>query len=299
MLKDILHFSSINTQTFDADWLKANNTRLDILRIDKIHPVVSGNKWFKLKYYLEEAVSQNAQTIGTFGGAYSNHIIATAYAAQAIGLRCIGVIRGERPKQLSHTLRDAEELGMHLHFVSREEYNNAEKIKPDFPGVYWISEGGYGPVGVKGAAEILSFANDLASYTHIVCAVGTGTMLAGLITASFPHQQVIGVSVLKNNFSIEDEVRAILPDKHHPFKIVYDYHFGGYAKHPEELLNFMRDIWTEHRFPTDIVYTSKALYAIKDMITKHIIPQGSKVLTVHCGGLQGNLSLRPGVLPFL
>lgn len=299
MLKDILHFNSINTQTFEADWLKTNDTRLDILRIDKIHPVVSGNKWFKLKYYLEEAISQHAETIGTFGGAYSNHIIAAAYAAQAIDLKSIGVIRGERPKQLSHTLRDAEELGMQLRFVSREEYNHTEKIRSGFPDVYWINEGGYGPIGVKGAAEILSFANDLASYTHIVCAVGTGTMLAGLITASLPAQEVIGVSVLKNNFSIEDEVRAILPNESHPFKIVYDYHFGGYAKHPEELLNFMRELWTEHAFPTDIVYTSKALFAIKDMITKHIIPQGSKVLTVHCGGMQGNLSLRPDVLPFL
>ncbi len=299
MLKDILDFSSINTQTFDADWLKVSDTTLDILRIDKIHPVISGNKWFKLKYYLEEAVSQNAQTIATFGGAYSNHIIAMAYAAQAIGIKCIGVIRGERPKQLSHTLRDAVELGMHLHFVSREEYNHPEKIKSGFPDVYWINEGGYGETGVKGAAEILSYANDLASYTHIVCAVGTGTMLAGLVAASLPHQQVIGVSVLKNNFSIEEEVRTILPDKSLSFKIVHDYHFGGYAKHPEELLKFMRQIWDEYAFPTDIVYTSKALFAIKDMITKHIIPTGSKVLTVHCGGLQGNLSLRPGVLPFL
>jgi len=273
----------------------------DILRLDLLHPVVSGNKWFKLQYYLQDALANEKNTIATFGGAYSNHIVATAFTAKEAGLKSIGFIRGEMVAQLSLTLLQATDYGMELRFIDRERYHNKEQIMQEWdrPDMYWIMEGGYGEPGAKGAADMLTI-RDTSEYTHILCAVGTGTMMAGLIKSAKSNQEVIGISVLKNHFGLEKEVRSLLSSEENQqaFSLMHDYHFGGYAKHPEELIEFMKDIWLTEKVPTDIVYTSKLLFAARDLIQKKYFPPGSKLLLIHSGGLQGNNSLQPGRLPF-
>lgn len=299
MAQDSMHFEKIFTQTIEADWLP-QDTKLDVLRIDRIHDIISGNKWFKLKYYLKEAFAANAITIGTFGGAYSNHIVAVAFACKESGIKSIGIIRGEEPPILSDTLQDAKKYGMQLHFVTRAAYRDTEIIKQHFENVYWINEGGYGSIGAKGAAEILSFSTNKESYSHIICAVGTGTMMAGLIIAAQQQQNVIGISVMKGNYELMQKVDELLDEScaNKVYEIKHEYHFGGYAKHPPELIQFMNKVWQHNKLPTDIVYTAKTFYAAKQMIISNTIPKGSNVLMIHSGGLQGNRSLPDNTLLF-
>lgn len=278
-----------------------NRVCVDMLRLDLLHPVVSGNKWFKLRYYLEDALSLHKTTLATFGGAYSNHIVAAAFAANEAGLKSIGYIRGDQTTTPSPTLLQAMELGMKIEFISREDYQHKEKIIEDCrnPEIYWIKEGGYGITGAKGAATILDIPS-AEDYTHILCATGTGTMMAGLVKAAKPGQEIIGVSVLKNHLSLETEVRALLDDaaNEKKFSFIHGYHFGGYAKHPQSLISFMQVFWKKWQIPTDIVYTAKLVFAVNDLISKkHFIPE-SRLLIIHSGGLQGNRSLPSNTFPF-
>jgi len=292
---------AIRIQPLRAAWLAECGVQLDVLRLDEVHPVVSGNKWYKLHFYLQEAIAQQYNTIATFGGAYSNHIVAAAYACKAFELQSISIIRGEEPAIYSHTLQQAKVYGMQLHFVSRESYKQKELLKALHSTAYWINEGGFGEKGVAGAALILQEVPQLAHYTHITCAAGTGTTLSGIITSALPQQTVIGISVLKGYASLEDEVKNQLPLSvvHSPqFFITHDYHFGGYAKYNTALLEYMNAIWKTHHLPLDFVYTAKTLYGTAVMIQQQIIPRGSRVLMVHTGGLQGNLSLPAGTLTF-
>jgi len=298
MMEDSIHLDKIITQTIEANWLNSCNVKLDVLRLDLIHPVISGNKWFKLKYYLSTASANKSISIGTFGGAYSNHIVAVAYACKTAGINCIGIIRGEESPVLSDTLMDAKQYGMKLHFVNRAAYRDTEIIKQHFEDTYWIEEGGYGTEGAKGAAEILAFAKNNQSYSHIICAVGTGTMMAGIIQSAQLHQTIIGISTMKGNFALHEKVTNLLDNKNQnkKYKILHEYHFGGYAKHPTELLQFMNETWQQQQLPTDIVYTAKTFYATKQMIIQNTIPTNSNVLMIHSGGLQGNRSLPDNTL---
>lgn len=295
-----LNTKEIRIQPLEASWLDEHNVQLDVLRLDELHPVVSGNKWFKLYYHLQNAFSQQCNTVATFGGAYSNHIVAAAYACNAAGIKSIGIIRGEEPANYSHTLLQAKSYGMALHFVSRERYRQKESVQKLYPAAYWINEGGSGAEGVAGAAHILQQVPKLEQYSHITCAVGTGTTLAGLINGALPHQNIIGVSALKGYHSLTETVKSMLPAAVlvPRFFISHDYHFGGYAKNSAALLEYMNAIWKAHQLPTDFVYTAKALYATEAMIKNRMIKQGSRVLMVHTGGLQGNLSLPAGTLAF-
>jgi 1-aminocyclopropane-1-carboxylate deaminase len=272
-----------------------------VLRLDKVHPVISGNKWYKLKEYLKEAQTQEKSTIITFGGAFSNHIVATAAACKCLGLQSVGIIRGERPKNLSNTLLDAIAFGMHLFFISREEY----KLKsipqelyntyaPD--QLYFVNEGGYGHLGMLGAASIIG-ETDTSFYTHFLTAVGTGTTLAGLVKASLPQQEVIGISVMKNNFSLKSAVEQLVPDRHN-FRILHDYHFGGYAKLSSELLDFMNQWYVRTGIPSDFVYTGKLFFAFEQLVSLNFFPRHANILLIHSGGLQGNRSLPDGSLVF-
>lgn len=291
----------VRIQAIEAKWLQMQNVLLHVMRLDEVHKVVSGNKWFKLQHYLEDAKEKGFTTMATFGGAYSNHIVATAFACKENGLQSVGIIRGEKPKNLSHTLLEAKAYDMQLMFVSREHYKNKDTLQSLFAHAYWIEEGGYGRLGVKGAADIIKEVADYENYTHIVCATGTGTTLAGLIKSALPHQMVIGFSALKNNFSIKDEVNNLLSDEDQEkqFIICHDYHFGGYAKHTSALIKFINEMWLKHQLPLDFVYTAKALYGLQDFIgNKKVISSGSRVLFIHTGGLQGNLSLPKTVLAF-
>ncbi len=276
---------------------------LDVLRLDLIHPVISGNKWFKLKNYLQIAAAEKKQNILTFGGAFSNHIIATAAICKQHHFTSIGVIRGERPAVLSHTLQDAGQLGMHIFFVSREAY----KYK-NIPAELWhkfdetktniIAEGGYGLAGATGAASILDSV-DKNNYSHIVTAVGTGTTLAGLVNASLPQQKTIGISALKGNAVLQNEINLLLaPEQQNRFLLFHNFHFGGYAKYTSELILFMNDWYLKTGIPTDFVYTAKLFYGLDQLIKKNYFKPGSKILAIHSGGLQGNRSLKEGTLIF-
>jgi len=294
-----LNFNTINVQTIHADWLGRKGLALDILRLDKIHSVVSGNKWFKLKYYLQQTTAMHKTTVATFGGAWSNHIVAVAFACKEAGLKSIGIIRGEQPRVLSETIKNAVEYGMELHFVSREEYRKKESIIQKFADKnwYWINEGGYGLLGAKGASEILSTV-DLSGYTHIAAAVGTGTMLAGLLLSA-GKQKVLGISCMKGNISLEKEILHLTGQRPEAsFQIMHDYHFGGYGKHPPRLIEFINEMYSEYQLPLDIIYTGKTFYAIKDLTKKDYFERGSCVLMIHSGGLQGNSSLPAKVLRF-
>jgi len=297
-IKDVLHFDEINLQSIHAPMLQENNITLNVLRFDKLHEVVSGNKWFKLQFYVEEAIANNATTIATFGGAYSNHIVATAFTCKVLGVKCVGVIRGEEPQQLSHTLRDAQSYGMQFIFKSRADYRNKEAIKNEHPEYYWVDEGGFGKKGSAGARQMLSFSPNVDQYTHIVGAVGSGTMLAGIADAAFSHQHIIGINVMKGNEPLINQVWELMTETDRMLEMKNEYHFGGYAKYTPELINFMNNCWHIHQLPLDFVYSAKSFYATLHLIETKQIPEGSKVLYIHCGGLQGNLSLPEGTLAF-
>lgn len=289
----LLHFDQITTDFVSTFFSKEIN--VSVLRLDKIHPVISGNKWFKLRYYINEAKEQKAKKIVTFGGAWSNHIIATAAACHLNGITAAGIIRGESPPVLSSTLARAKEYGMELFFLSREEYRK-KKIPSELqqPYHYFIPEGGAGPPGIKGASEIPRYCSGM--YTHYCCAVGTGTMMAGLIKATSAQQKVIGISVMKNNHDLEKNIRESANTKTKEWTVIHDYHFGGYAKYNPALIHFMNELYRIYNIPSDFVYTGKLFFAIADLIKTGFFPAGSSLLLVHSGGLQGNDSLEKGTL---
>lgn len=298
---DTLHLEAVVTEPIFPAWLSGKDIQLFVLRLDRIDKEISGNKFFKLKYYLEAFPETGFSSIGTFGGAYSNHIAATAAACQRLHIPCRGIIRGEEPEIYSHTLQLAQRKGMRLHFVSRADYRDKKNLMARHPDVFWINEGGLGEEGVQGAATILENISDKHFFTHIISAVGTGTTVAGLIRAALPGQKVIGVSVMKANEELEKTIRAMagISGQNDDFQLWQDYHFGGYARKNALLLEFMNQLWQETRLPTDFVYTAKAMYAVREEMEQGQIANGSKILFVHTGGLQGNLSLPPGSLAFL
>jgi 1-aminocyclopropane-1-carboxylate deaminase len=300
---EIISADAVTTDTFENSLTNQKKVQLDVLRLDKIHPVVSGNKWFKLQYYTREALNKGYTTLLTFGGPFSNHIAATAHAAKMLGINAIGVIRGEDPKQWSHTLQEAHACHMQLVFLPRNEYDaikrnvHTARFEAQFGRVYIIPEGGFGALGVRGAADMLHSTDP--HYTHVVSAVGTGTTMAGIIQATYPHQQVTGISVMKNNTGLNEEIQSLLyvpqPGR---FRIIHDYHFGGYAKHTPSLTGWMNQFYHASTIPLDFVYTAKMMYGIFDLIGKDFFRPQSRILAIHSGGLQGNRSLAPGVLVF-
>jgi len=284
----------ITIDTIDHPLLKNKNVALDVLRLDKIHPVISGNKWFKLKYHFDNFNAGNYRGILTFGGAWSNHIVATACMCFLQKIKCVGIIRGEKPPQLSVTLQEAISYDMQLKFTTRKFYNNKktkafpEAIAAEFPNHYIIPEGGAGDTGEKGASEILQHTGG-NNYTHIACAVGTGTMFNGIYRSISKDQNLAGIVILKG-WKEEDKASNA--------KLLLNYHFGGYAKYTAELLSFMNDLYTTTNIPTDFVYTGKLAFAIFDLVKKNYFNKGSNILMIHSGGLQGNSSLQKGSLIF-
>ncbi len=278
--------------------------RLSVLRLDKIHPLVSGNKMFKLHYFLEEALASKHRTIITFGGAYSNHLAATAYACKARELKSIGIVRGEKPIHLSHTLQQCEHDGMILKYIPRNDYDKKDdpefikELQSEFGNGIIIPEGGYHPLGAKGAALIYELLND-KDYTDIALATGTTTTLAGILIAAKPTQNIIGITVLKGITDSAARLSELTGLAHFDnLQIFNDYHFGGYAKRTDALMTFMNDCWLKHRMPLDFVYTAKTLYGITDLIKKDKFKKGSNIICLHTGGLQGNKSLPLNLLLF-
>ena len=277
---------------------KKAQVEISILRLDRIHPFISGNKWFKLRYYLEEARQQDKRRIVTWGGAWSNHILATASACQLNCFACTGIIRGEKPGEFSAILQETVKMGMQLEFINREDYAN-KKIPASCNGDenYFIPEGGYATKGAKGASCILDHCTK-EEFTHICCAAGTGTMTAGLMNAALSSQRITAISVLKNNRALENDTRQLLTDKDQSADFIHDFHFGGYAKHDSSLLDFMNDFFNRTGVPTDFVYTGKLCYAVCHLCQDNFFQPGSRLLIIHSGGLAGNGSLKKGTLIF-
>ena len=296
----MMSFPGLQNIRIDSVQALSNSyTSFDVLRLDLVHPVISGNKYFKLKKYLHHAKVLGKNKVLSFGGAWSNHIVATAAAAKENHLKSIGIIRGERPAILSPTLKDAEAFGMELHFISRHDYQqNRPSIASGFPDCYVIEEGGYGKYGALGAKEILDEIERRKQYTHIIIGVGTGTTLAGIAMGMERNQKAVGISVMKNNYSLQDAVCSLSGKDRNDFEIIHEYHFGGYAKHDPALVLFMNQWYEATGIPSDFVYTGKLFYAVNDLIGSNYFPLDSKILVIHSGGLQGNRSLKKGTLIF-
>lgn len=275
--------------------------KVDLLRLDLLHPIVSGNKFYKLRHYIEFALAKGVSTVASFGGPYSNHIVALAYTAKEAGLKSIGYIRTNADEPMTPSLKEAKAYGMELVYSGRTDFQSKKEAilqsSEANTDCYFIDEGGYGIVGAKGAATILT-ENNTTQYDYIICAVGTGTMLAGIINAAEPNQKIIGIPVLKNEGSIESEINALLEDKNRPYTLLHQFHQGGYAKTNPMMLDFMNRLWDAEKIPTDIVYTSKLLFGVGQLIKENYFEKNATILVIHSGGLQGNRSLPEGSLKF-
>ncbi|HET8738084.1 MAG TPA: pyridoxal-phosphate dependent enzyme [Pricia sp.] len=297
----------IENQPVHLPLLAEKRISFSIKRDDLIHPVISGNKFRKLKYNLIEAKIRGCDTLLTFGGAYSNHIAATAYAGKMQGLKTIGVIRGEELSlqwEANPTLKMASKQGMRFHFVSREDYCFKEspfalrKLREKFGAFYLLPEGGTNALAVKGCEEILSPSD--ATFDIICCAVGTGGTLAGIRNSAPEKQPILGFSALKGDFLRED-IRKFANKGQ--WDLISDYHFGGYAKVTSELIDFVNGFKDTTGIPLDPIYTGKMVYGILDLIKKDCFLPGTKILAIHTGGLQGiagmNRNLKRKNLPVL
>lgn len=286
--------------------LNRKSIQLYIKREDQIHPFVSGNKFRKLKYNLAMAKSKGAGSLLTFGGAFSNHIAATAYAGFQHGIKTIGVIRGEELefKESNATLTFAKEHGMELQFVTREQYREKdtevflEQLHKKFGNFYLIPEGGTNALAVQGCEEILNSEDEVFDY--ICVAVGTGGTISGLINCLQPGQQVLGFPALKGDF-LQSEIRKFA--RSDQWVLISDYHFGGYAKLNRECIAFINKFKQDTNIPLDPVYTGKMMYGILDLVDNDYFKTHSKILAIHTGGLQGiqgmNQVLKRKNLPLL
>lgn len=263
-----------------------------IKRDDLLHPIISGNKWRKLKYSLDHALSLGSDTLISMGGTYSNHLHALAYAGKILGLKTKAFIRGEQPTTLTSTLIDIQNWGMELSFVSRSDYKLLRQYKNchDLPALkrsqYWVPEGGAQILALKGVAELI---NEIDITYDILCVpCGTGATLAGIINAAPEKASIWGFAALKNAAFLESDVASLLPKiSSDNWKVNLDYHFGGFAKKSTELLDFISNFEDKTGIPLESVYTGKMLFGIYDLITKHTFKPGQRIIAIHTGGLQG------------
>lgn len=264
---------------------------LFIKRDDMIDKHLSGNKFFKLKYNLIEAAENNYSTLLSFGGAYSNHIYSLAYTGKIFGFKTIGVIRGEQHLPLNPTLSFAKECGMEFYYLNRSEYRKKyseeilSRLKKTFGDFYLIPEGGSNFLAVRGCSEIPKRIE--ANFDYIFCACGTGGTLAGLIDGSDEISKVIGVAVLKNASFLKEDIYKFSQTKKSNWEILLDYHFGGYAKFDDELIQFIKYFEKKFNIPLEPIYTGKMLFAIYDLVKKNFFSEGSVIIAYHSGGLQG------------
>ena len=272
---------------------------ISVERFDLVHPLLQGNKWFKLKLNIMKCLEVGRDTVLSFGGAYSNHIHALSATGKLAGINTIGVIRGEKTNPLNHTLNDASRFGMKLHFVSRTEYrrryspgyiNELHDLLGDF---YFVPEGGSNLLGYYGAAEMLP--DDAGEFTHIIMATGSGGTIGGNILAAIKQgvrgTRILSVPVLKDHEYVIEVVRSFLLtegiDCSKCLEVMPGYHHGGYAKFSEELINFIKDFQVRYHIPIDPVYTGKVLFAVSDLSKKAYFNSDDRILVYHTGGTQG------------
>ncbi|MEH2434580.1 MAG: pyridoxal-phosphate dependent enzyme [Nostoc sp.] len=307
-----LTFITPPLQQINSEIARHAGVDLYVLRLDLMHPWVNGNKWFKLKYNLLEAKEKNFTTLLTFGGAYSNHIYATAAAGNLFGFRTIGVIRGEERLPLNPTLSFAVQQGMQLMYLNREMYRQRntpaleEYLRQRFGEVFIIPEGGSNLNGVRGCTEIIADAMPTVGYAYafdrICVACGTATTVAGIALSLHEGQRAIAFPVLKNGAFLAQEIESLLTNylasglpapysSPASWELACDYHFGGYAKVNNELLLFSQQFTQEHGVPLDYVYTAKMFYGVMDLLKQEFFCRGDSLLLVHTGGLQGNVGM--------
>lgn len=273
--------------------LTERQLQLFIKRDDLLHPIISGNKWRKLKYILNDALENGADTLISMGGAYSNHLHALAFAGKSLGIKTQAYIRGEQPALLNPTLRDVQDWGMQLQFVSRGDYRQLRQFKhhdslPDLkPGEYWLPEGGASHLALQGVAEIIPEID--TEFDVLMVACGTGTTLAGLIGSAPDHAQVLGVAALKGGDFLIEDVTNILAEQptRTKWQILLDYHFGGFGKLTPALTAFMQQFQTQHTVPLEPIYTAKMMFAFYDLLQQDYFKAGSRIVMLHTGGLQG------------
>jgi len=271
----------------------------DVLRLDLLHPAISGNKWLKLKGYLQKAKKANNVGIITKGGPWSNHVHACAYACRGFGLSCTLWIKGNE-KQLTITVKDCMDWGADIRYINRTEFYDeaAAEHYAAQNNLLYIPLGGAGTTGIESVSEYICELG-LNSYSHVLCAVGTGTTLAGLAFVSGNFKNIIGIESGTKDEQTELKIKEWqlqLPEKN--IQLNYGFMFGGYAKYNVELIQFMNNLYEQTLIPTDIVYTSKLFYAAQAFINKSYFEEGNKILIIHSGGLQGNRSLPAAVLQF-
>ncbi len=280
--------------------LRKHGITLWLKREDLLHPHISGNKWRKLKYNLQEAKHRNYHTLLTFGGAYSNHIAATAAAGQEFGFHTIGLIRGEEHLPLNPTLYFAASCGMQLHYLSREQYKLKndpaflQELAAKYKQPYILPEGGTNLLAVQGCTEIVE---DMPpAYEYVCCAAGTGGTAAGIIAGLAGAKQVLVFPALKGGEFLQQEItELVLHFSGHTYtnwQLITAYHFGGYAKVKPDLLAFMQAFKQQHHIPLEPVYTGKMLYGLFDLIRQGYFEKGSRIVAVHTGGLQGNAGFK-------
>ncbi|MCY4779115.1 pyridoxal-phosphate dependent enzyme [Sphingobacterium sp. UT-1RO-CII-1] len=292
-------------QTFDffspieelhAPLYQEKGVRVYIKRDDLIHPYISGNKWRKLKYPLQSAQSKNKTLLVTFGGAWSNHLLATACAGAKFNFQTYGFVRGEEIN--NPVLALCKVFGMQLHFVDRESYKNKkvlfDQYFKDRPEAFFIDEGGYGLKAAQGCAEIIQELTE--PFDHIFCACGTGTTFAGLIQGAAaqslsPDINIHGVPVLKGGAFIWDEISELGATRSPYTHLHTDYHFGGYAKTKPELINYVKKFTRRTGILIEPTYTGKLCYAVEDLIAQDYFTSGSKIIILHTGGLTGFLGM--------
>ncbi|HEX6223683.1 MAG TPA: pyridoxal-phosphate dependent enzyme [Chryseolinea sp.] len=284
----MLQYAETPIQEIHDVVLKQAGVRLLIKREDLNHSLVSGNKWWKLKYNLMDASEKKLNTLITYGGAYSNHIFSTAAAAAELGFKSVGIIRGEKVLPLNPTLAFARKMGMMLHHIPRDAYRtkSASSILQKFENFYLIPEGGSNSLAVKGICE---FARTLdISYEYLCCAVGTGGTLAGLIEGIPSEKRIIGFPTLKGADYLGDEIRKLSEISRHRtnWELAHNYHFGGYAKSTPDLEKFIERFKATHNIPLEFVYTGKMMAGIYHLISSGYFPRGATILAIHSGGIQ-------------
>ena len=287
----------INVHSIQSGFSDARVQTLDIARLDRIHPIVSGNKIFKLKYNIDAARAADKKGIITMGGAWSNHLAATAVACATAGMKCIGLVRGEVTDSRNAILKTCTEYGMELRSVEREVFDmnsaSVKSILAAHPDDFFIPAGGDNAEGEKGCSEILSLIPNAESYSHIFCAMGTGTTFRGLVQSARKHQKVIGIPVLK----IRTAEQSTFMRQHGNAdgvcerEIFYDFAGKGYGRSDEALLELMRQFYDNTKVPTDFVYTGKLMRAMHDLLKNGQLPEDARILFMHTGGLLGNRSL--------
>lgn len=284
----------IDESNISIDVLPGYDGRISVLRLDKVHPVISGNKWYKLRYNIDAAKAQGCDGVTTFGGPHSNHLIATAAAAADAGLESVGIVRSRGwVNDKTTTLQQCEAYGMALIFVNKEAYDiNADdsltRNLQQNTEAYIIPEGGANAEGRRGAGEIMSLIPE--GYRHICVSVGSGTTLAGMAAALPAGVQLHGYAPMKGGVYLTDEVKPFIPQDAQ-WNITDAYHFGGFGKCTDELIAFMNDMYSQHGLPLDVVYTAKMLYGVLEDLEAGKFGNDERVLCIHTGGLQGNAAI--------